>query len=181
MAGNLFFPGNRDDLRRLLSRVARGRRPAAAGGELRGAVRRAGLSGSGEAGPQWLREFDFPAALNEIPSARRMVAEQAEACGLDGPALFDLLLAVGEALANAVKHGSPDRRQDRVRVRVGIFGAAVAVEVSDRGPGFAASRLGPPPAHQPAGRGIPFMRALVDGLSFDTEHGTSVLLVKRLE
>jgi len=151
------------------------------GGEVRGAARRAGLLACGEAGPQWIHEFDFPAALSQIPAVRRRVVAYAEECGLRGPALFDLLLAVGEALANAVKYGSPDRREDRVTVRVGLCEGAVAVEVSDVGPGFAASRLGVPEALESAGRGIPFMRSLVDELRFDTEGGTRVVLMKRIE
>lgn len=131
--------------------------------------------------PTWLHESEFPAALAEIPTARRRVASQAEACGLSGPALFDLLLAVGEALANAVKHGSPHFESDTVHVRVGLLGDAVVVEVQDQGRGFGASRISPPAALESGGRGIPFMRALVDDLSFElTPRGTRVLLVKRL-
>lgn len=113
--------------------------------------------------------------------ARRRVAAQAEACGLAGPALFDLLLAVGEALANAVKHGSPRFEADRVHARVGLLEGAVVVEVLDQGRGFGASRISPPAAFEAGGRGIPFMRALVDDLRFEfTERGTRVLLVKRI-
>jgi serine/threonine-protein kinase RsbW len=132
-------------------------------------------------GATWLHESSFPAELREIPSARRRVAAQAEACGLSGPALFDLLLAVGEALANAVKHGSPHHEADRVHVRVGLQDGGVCVEVHDQGAGFGASRLEPPEAFEAGGRGIPFMRALVDGLRFEFDaEGTSVLLFKRI-
>ena len=132
--------------------------------------------------PDWLHEFSFPAVLAEIPTARRRVAAQAEACGLSGPSQFDLLLAVGESLANAVKHGSPRRERDVVCVRVGVVESGVVVEVSDQGSGFGSSRLAPPEALEAGGRGIPFMRALVDELRFDfTPEGTSVLLVKRMQ
>ena len=128
----------------------------------------------------WLHEFSFPAVLAEIPTARRRVAAQAEACGLSGPAQFDLLLAVGESLANAVKHGSPRQGEDMVHVRVGSTPDGVVVEVRDQGSGFGSSRLAPPEALEAGGRGIPFMRALVDELRFEfTPEGTSVLLVKR--
>jgi len=135
----------------------------------------------GAARAEWLHEFDFPAALSEIPTARRHVAEQAERCGLSGPALFDLLLAVGEALANAVKHGSPRRQADRVHVRVGVQDGGVIVEVRDQGSGFGASRICPPEVYDAGGRGIPFMRALLDDLRFDCRPtGTSVLLFKTI-
>lgn len=133
-------------------------------------------------GGGWLYEFSIPAALCEIPTARRRVAGYAKQCGLAGPALFDLLLAVGEALANAVKHGSPRREADRVWIRVGLAERGVMVEVRDQGPGFMASRICHPEAHESSGRGIPFMRALLDDLRFDCRpEGTVVLLEKDFE
>lgn len=138
-------------------------------------------AGGPAAPPRWLYEMEFAAVLAEIPATRRRVAAEAEALGLSGPALFDLLLAVGEALANAVKHGSPRFQADRVHVRVGLQDGAVVVEVADQGRGFGASRITPPAALEAGGRGIPFMRALVDDLRFElTPHGTRVLLVKRM-
>jgi len=131
--------------------------------------------------PRWLYEMEFAAVLAEIPRARRRVAAEAEALGLAGPALFDLLLAVGEALANAVKHGSPRFEADTVHVRVGLLDGAVVVEVRDQGRGFGASRISPPAALEAGGRGIPFMRALVDDLRFElSPQGTRVLLYKRM-
>ncbi len=125
--------------------------------------------------------MEFAAVLAEIPRARRRVAAEAEALGLAGPALFDLLLAVGEALANAVKHGSPRFEADTVHVRVGLLDGAVVVEVRDQGRGFGASRISPPAALEAGGRGIPFMRALVDDLRFElSPQGTRVLLYKRM-
>lgn len=171
------------DLRgRLLGRLRRIRRGAAGTRPVGGpASPLAPAATPPDEGPQWLHAFDFPAVLAEIPTARRRVAGQAEACGLTGPALFDLLLAVGEALANAVKHGSPRFEADRVRVRVGVLGDAIVVEVHDEGHGFGASRISPPAAFEAGGRGIPFMRALVDELRFElSSDGTRVLLVKRL-
>jgi anti-sigma regulatory factor (Ser/Thr protein kinase) len=160
---------------RCLRRLRRGRAPQG------GLQPLAGDGAAAATAAEWLHEFSFPAGLAEIPTARRRVATLAEACGLSGPELFDLLLAVGEALANAVKHGSPHREADRVSVRVGLQDGGVAVEVRDQGPGFGASRLGHPEVLESCGRGIPFMRALVDELRFDCRPGgTSVVLRKRI-
>lgn len=168
-------------MRRLLRRATQGRRRASADGEALGALRRAGLAHRRDRGPQWLHDFSFAAVLSEIPPARRLVAEFAEDCGLQGPPLFDLLLAVGEALANAVKHGSPRRNADWVRVRVGAWDHAVAVEIKDNGQGFGASRLCAPDVLESGGRGIPFMRALVDDLQFEcSSTGTTVVLLKHM-
>lgn len=130
-------------------------------------------------GPRWLRQFTFPASFSSISEARGRVERVAAGLGLSGADLFDLLFAVGEALGNAVKHGSPRGELDRVRVAVGICNGGVAVEISDEGLGFADSPLCHPDAFAPAGRGIPFMRSLTDDLRFECdERGTRVVLVK---
>jgi serine/threonine-protein kinase RsbW len=168
------------ELRALLEQALRGRRETLSDGELCAALRRAGVKHPHAEGPLWLHEFSFGAELDEVPPARRRVAELCLDCGLVGEPLFDLVLATGEALANAVRHGSPGGDGDRVRVRVGIADHAVAVEVRDRGHGFADCGAELPGSLETGGRGIPFMRSLADEVTFDcSAGGTSVLLVKR--
>lgn len=131
--------------------------------------------------PHWLQAFALPGVHSSVPLARQRVAEAARHNGLGGGELFDLMVAVGEALTNAVRHGSPYREFDEVTVRVGILGHAVIVEITDRGAGFGASRLCPPDALEVSGRGIPSMRALVDDLRFEChDGGTTVVLVKKI-
>jgi serine/threonine-protein kinase RsbW len=150
-----------------------------ANGQALGAARRAGLALCSS--PQWLQEIRFAAAVENIPQARRQLATAAQHCGLAGTALFDLLLAVSEAMANAVRHGSPHGRKDEVVVRLGLCAGSVVVEVSDHGPGFLQSPTCPPNVESQTGRGIPFMRALVDDLSFDCAGGgTTVQLLKHV-
>jgi anti-sigma regulatory factor (Ser/Thr protein kinase) len=128
----------------------------------------------------WLEEFSFPAEPDLVPTARRRVAGVVGHCGLNGTSLFDLVLAVDEALTNAVQHGSPAGGDSAVGVRVGLVGRCVAVEVRDQGGGFPLCAAVLPDSLDIRGRGIPFMRSLVDEVSFEcTPKGTFVLLVKR--
>jgi len=167
-------------MRAMLEQALRGRRETLADGELCAALRRAGLPHQFADGPMWLHEFSFGAAVDSVPPARRRVAEFCEDCGLFGEPLFDLVLAVGEALANAVAHGSPGGGADSVRVRVGIADHSFAVEVRDSGNGFAECGAPLSGSLETGGRGIPFMRSLVDDVTIDCSgRGTSVLLVKR--
>jgi serine/threonine-protein kinase RsbW len=167
------------DPQMLLERARGGRRPTPGDGAVWGAIRRAGLATGPEAGTTWLREFAFPAVIARIPVARRRVADIAQTCGLAGPALFDFLLAVGEALDNAVSHGSPRGQRDEVRVRVGVIGKSVAVEVRDHGKGLGRGPAAPPEVLSPTGRGIILMRQLADGVWFDSgAGGTTVRLVR---
>jgi serine/threonine-protein kinase RsbW len=131
--------------------------------------------------PRWIDAFAIVGVVDEVPHARRRVASVAERSGLQGQALFDFLLAVGEALNNAVWHGSPTHEFDEVMVRVGTLGGAMVAEITDRGMGLERSRICPPDALDPTGRGIPFMRLLVDDLRYDCHQGgTTVQLLQSI-
>ena len=130
--------------------------------------------------PRWRHQFAFPATIAQLPAARRRVMRLSEICGLSGAPLFELGVAVGEALANAVRHGSPGGSRDEVRVRFFCYDDEVAVEVADQGRGMDAAPICAPDAMAASGRGIHFMRTLSDGLLVSCgASGTRVLLAKR--
>jgi stage II sporulation protein AB (anti-sigma F factor) len=130
--------------------------------------------------PRWDHEFTFPATTRQLRAARRRIAAFAEVAGLDGIDLFELNVAVAEALANAVVHGSPNGADDDVHVRFFCYEDEVAVEVVDGGDGMAATPICAPPDAATSGRGIHFMRALADAVHYTCGPlGTRVLLVKQ--
>jgi anti-sigma regulatory factor (Ser/Thr protein kinase) len=128
---------------------------------------------------RWEHEFSFPATTQQLRAARRRIAAFAEVAGLDDTSLFELSVAVAEALANAVVHGSPHGAEDDVHVRFFCYEDEVAVEVVDGGAGMDASPICAPPAAATSGRGIHFMRALADAVHYTCGPlGTRVLLIK---
>jgi stage II sporulation protein AB (anti-sigma F factor) len=130
--------------------------------------------------PRWEHEFTFPATTRQLRAARRRVVAFAEVAGLEGADLCELSVAVAEALANAVVHGSPHGADDDVRVRFFCYEDEVAVEVIDGGDGMAATPICAPPEAATSGRGVHFMRALADAVHFTCGPlGTRVLLVKQ--
>jgi anti-sigma regulatory factor (Ser/Thr protein kinase) len=130
--------------------------------------------------PRWEHEFTFPATTRQLRAARKRVSAFAEVAGLDDAALFELDVAVAEALANAVVHGSPHGADDDVRVRFFCYQDQVAVEVVDGGDGMSATPICAPPDAATSGRGIHFMRALADAVHYTCGPlGTRVLLVKQ--
>ena len=130
--------------------------------------------------PRWEHEFTFPATTRQLRAARRRVAAFAEVAGLDEADLFELSVAVAEALANAVVHGSPHGADDDVHVRFFCYEDEVAVEVVDTGEGMAATPICAAPDVATNGRGIHFMRALADAVHYTCgPFGTRVLLVKK--
>lgn len=130
--------------------------------------------------PHWEHEFAFAATADALPPARRRVTVFAEVAGLGQDDLFEFSVAVTEALANALVHGSPRGSADDIRVRFSCYEEVVAVEVADVGDGLRATPICSPDATQTGGRGIHFMRALCDAVQFTcASAGTHVLLVKR--
>lgn len=88
---------------------------------------------------------------------------------------FDLELAVGEAMSNAVDHASGCSL-----VEVACYRDRAIVEVSDCGPGFNPDRAATLPRGTLAerGRGIALMRLLVDGVTITQKPSGTGTLVK---
>ncbi len=116
--------------------------------------------------------------LTDEPSStanlRRVVDSMARARGLSPEARFDLKLAATEAVANALRHGSPDGRA--VGIALEERDGAIELEVQDQG------RLGNGRAYDgERGRGIPLMLAVADEVEFaSTDQGTRVRIRKRV-
>jgi anti-sigma B factor antagonist len=143
------------------------------------------LSGSGsspsDSDPMWTEAFEFAADAKHMADARARVAEIVAPLGLGDSAVFDMKVAVGEALANAVRHGSPSGSSDMVCVEVRVYPERVDVVVTDRGCGYDGVVKLSQDALAPSGSDVLFMRALMDVVEFRRGEGggTSVLLAKR--
>ena len=77
-----------------------------------------------------------PASLAVV---RRIARGFLEEC-LPAPVAADMLLALGEATANAIQHGSPRGAQSSIWIRF-TRSPTVLLEVEDEGPGFDLRRL----------------------------------------
>ncbi|MBV8580275.1 MAG: SpoIIE family protein phosphatase [Candidatus Eremiobacteraeota bacterium] len=105
--------------------------------------------------------FTFSAIPLAVPLVRRSLERFALRIGLDDDRRFSLITAVGEAVANAVEHaylGLPGL----VRVQASASGEALVVVIEDEGKWKPAQR------RDERGRGLPLMRALVDGVEIRT-------------
>ncbi len=121
----------------------------------------------------------IPGSPHAVGPMRRMISRFAEARGFRGEDLHDIESAVGEALANAVEHGSLDG--SLVGVCATMRDRDLVVEIHDSGTGFAGwqkpARLRPMP-HAVRGHGIFIMLQLMDDVVYADE-GRCVRLIKR--
>lgn len=132
--------------------------------------------------PSWEERLVVPAEVARMSGVRTRVCDLMAPLGLGEGAVFDLKVAVGEALANAVRHGSPRGGDDDIHVTVSVFADRVVVTVQDAGSGFDGDPLSGDDVYASGGRGIMFMRALMDRVEFTqcADGGTLVRLTKRL-
>lgn len=132
--------------------------------------------------PRWVRHLEFPARSCSLADIRAEVCETLEPLQIPDAAFFDIRVAVGEALANAIRHGSPHGEEDSVSVTVSVYPDRVMFVVTDRGEGFDGECASDGDPYAASGRGVMFMRALMDKVDFVRlpDGGTAVTLVRHI-
>jgi serine/threonine-protein kinase RsbW len=105
------------------------------------------------------RELSISADLARLAEARTFADEAAAAFGFDEAERYQIKMAMSEAVANAVEHGSrgPD---DRISVHVRDEAGALTFYVRDNGSFI--PRMAPRGAMPERGRGLAFMSQLMD-------------------
>lgn len=132
--------------------------------------------------PLWTEEMCVPASVESLAKTRSRVVDLLAPLHVPESILYDVKVAVGEALANAVRHGSPRGEEDHVCVEVTAYSDRVVVKVRDSGTGFDGDSSCADDVYASGGRGVMFMRALMDRVEFSQcdGSGTSVTLTKRI-
>jgi anti-sigma regulatory factor (Ser/Thr protein kinase) len=126
------------------------------------------------------REHSINADLSRLKEARDFAERVAEDHGFDSAGIYQLKLAMSEAVTNAIQHGSSSS-EDPILLRAVVEGDALAFYVKDTG------RLEQRPGQEAAtvtegGRGLEFMRRLMDDVDLRPgEEGTLLRFAKRPE
>lgn len=131
------------------------------------------MAGAAQAGTRRSRpeplNLAFHADPDELAAVRRQLRGWLGQLRLDPAIAQDVLIAAGEACANAIEHGYRGAREGIVRVRLEVIGADLLVTVSDRG-------RWRPPRHLPdRGHGLKLIRATMREVTITAgEMGTTV-------
>ncbi|MGD0968266.1 MAG: ATP-binding protein [Candidatus Aquilonibacter sp.] len=121
----------------------------------------------------------FSGERRNVPLARNAIAGFARICGFTLEEIADIRIASGEALSNAVEHGS-NRRSSGFSVRCSFDEDELTIEIRDNGDGFLATSTitsSESPEEPERGFGILLMRRLMDRVSFE-KNGTCVRLTR---
>ena len=127
------------------------------------------------------KDFVFAGDAAAIPDGRDAILQFLADHGISDEEEIDVLVAVQEALANAVFHGCGNDRSKQIECTVELNPSEINIVLRDPGPGFDTS-LGDAAEDgtnlTQHGRGIMLMRSLMDEITY--RHGGSELHMKKL-
>ncbi|MEZ4798991.1 MAG: ATP-binding protein [Flavobacteriales bacterium] len=131
------------------------------------------------------RTIQFPSVIDNITLVEKMIDQVFAEYRLKEDFYGELLIAMTEAVNNAIVHGNKLDPSKQVRVTFDIDGENVMFEVEDEGPGFDYNNLPDPTApeniEKPHGRGVFLMRNLADECEFEDDGRICRLKFKVLE
>ena len=122
-------------------------------------------------------ELDITADVGELAPSRAALRTWLGSAGVSKEQTLDVLIAVGEAMANAVEHGHRDDPGGTVSLHASWFADLLRVTIRDTG------RWKPQSATPDVtrGRGLPLMHALMQDVSIDSQTtGTTVHMQTRI-
>jgi anti-sigma regulatory factor (Ser/Thr protein kinase) len=124
------------------------------------------------------RELSIPADLARLAEARAFAEAAAIEFGFDSTERYQIKMAMSEAVANAVEHGSRGPHDD-IEMRVRDEAGALTFYVRDNG--SFVPRIAPRGAMPERGRGLAFMSQLMDEVDVRPgPEGTVLRFSKRL-
>ena len=122
-------------------------------------------------------DLTVPPISSFLPNVRHTAARALH--GLDREVVGDVLLALDEAVTNAIRHGSRAGRP--VRVSLGVADDWIEMAVRDHGPTAYLPRLPiePPPSLSVGGRGLWLILQLVDEVRLERVGQGTLLALRR--
>ena len=129
--------------------------------------------------PDTEKVLTFSSTTANIAIVENLVDELCETHSIKEDFYGNILIALTEAVNNAIVHGNKLDEDKQVRVAVSYSGEVLKFTIQDEGPGFDYDNLPDPTApeniEKPNGRGVFLMKNLADRCEF-LEDGTIVAL-----
>ncbi|MGB3481040.1 MAG: SpoIIE family protein phosphatase [Mycobacterium sp.] len=121
--------------------------------------------------------MDFPADVSHLAATRTELRGWLSRAGVDTDQAQNVLIAVGEAVANAIEHGHRDKSEGQVSILATALVDQLHMTVIDQGTWKTAR----PGADITRGRGVTLMHALMDDVTIHSDAGgTTVHLYTRI-
>jgi serine/threonine-protein kinase RsbW len=121
--------------------------------------------------------------FENIEMAQHLCGKLLEGRGLPDETRHWILMALREALANAIKHGNARDLAKRVHLEMNVADGWLQIRIRDEGAGFDPSKVDDPLAPEnrlkTSGRGIFYMKTFMDEVRFSRADGGGMELVLR--
>lgn len=133
---------------------------------------------------QFTQRIEFAAKAENISLAEKLIDEACQKNHVHESHYGNILIALTEAVNNAIHHGNRLDPSKQVSMGYEVKGDKIIFVVSDQGPGFDFEHLPDPTdpenIEKPHGRGVFLMRALADSVEF-SDHGATVAMAFSLQ
>lgn len=118
-----------------------------------------------------MQNLEIASSLDNIPEVENLIDEVCERLGLNEEYYGNILIAVTEAVNNAIIHGNKSQVEVKVKISVEHQEKELVFTIKDQGKGFDFENLPDPTApenlEKPDGRGIFLMKNLSDKVEFE--------------
>lgn len=126
-------------------------------------------------------KFRIPSDIKKVKQASQKIQACLDSRNLVQASIFDVQLAVEEAIVNAIRHGNKSQLKKTVHIDCEINDEAIVIAVEDEGQGFDVSNLPDPTAGEnllkPGGRGLLIIRNKMDKVEFNSK-GNKIIMTK---
>lgn len=127
-------------------------------------------------------EFVIPSKVEYLDGVLNHLTERLIKFGVIQPQSSDVVIALDEAIVNAIKHGNGYDEQKRVTIVAEISAVEASFVVSDEGTGYRVSDVPDPCAPEnllrTSGRGLLLIRSIMDEVSV-SDRGNEIRMLKR--
>ena len=128
--------------------------------------------------------FVIPSRVEFLDGVLNHLTERLVQLGFVRPESIDVVVALDEAIVNAIKHGNGYDAAKLVTIEAQFTAAAARFTISDEGPGFREQDVPDPCAPEnllrPSGRGLLLIRSIMDDVEYNAE-GNVLTMVKYSE
>ncbi len=135
-------------------------------------------SASNETGPI---RMSLSSRFENIEMAQHLCGKLLEGWELNEETTHWILMALREALANAIKHGNGQDMAKRVHLEMGVKDHTLRIRIRDEGTGFDPAGVADPLAQEnrfkTSGRGIFYMKTFMDEVRFSRVDGGGMEIV----
>jgi serine/threonine-protein kinase RsbW len=118
-----------------------------------------------------VESLSFASDINELSKAESLVDKICQQLAINEDYYGNVLIAVTEAVNNAIRHGNKENKSKKVQINVCDSERVFKITVCDEGQGFDYYNLPDPTApeniEKENGRGIFLMKSLADSVQFN--------------